>query len=159
MHRIADRLYLAKCSECRVRPGPGRTLIYACGRPCESVRGPAQDLAACPAEEFAADPAAGAHVHLLGLQNSEIPHYRREDLLRGLDLIGAGLDAGEVHLLSERCESRAPSLALLWLALRARTLSRSSFAAARSDFMRLFPAYVPWPSWTIFLHQEWEQLA
>ncbi|MHB1798537.1 MAG: hypothetical protein ACYCUI_09570 [Vulcanimicrobiaceae bacterium] len=55
-------------------------------------------------------------------------------------------------------ESRAPSLALLFLAKRRSALSNSSYSAARLEFERLYPAYNPSLGIQAYLTGNWHEL-
>jgi predicted protein tyrosine phosphatase len=52
-------------------------------------------------------------------------------------------------------ESRSPSIALLYLACRAKVLSRESFLEAEEEFRRLYPAYNPRAGIRGHLQQNW----
>ncbi|NTV52872.1 MAG: hypothetical protein HGA76_07675 [Candidatus Firestonebacteria bacterium] len=149
MNKVADKLYVASCNECSADPVLGATYICCCQRPCGSFKTQA-NMPVCPI----ASPAAS--IINIPLINTEIPPYHAVEFNRYLDLLDYHLQHGEVVLVSELGESRAPSLALLWLVFRSETLSRSSFAAARMDFSRIYPRYLPWPGWIIFFEQEWD---
>jgi hypothetical protein len=61
-----------------------------------------------------------------------------------LDFIGARVRTGQVLIHCDQGHSRSPTLALLYLAKRARLLPDSSFAAANAEFFRhRYPAYFP----------------
>ncbi|MGD0654831.1 MAG: hypothetical protein ABSA16_10840 [Thermoguttaceae bacterium] len=54
-------------------------------------------------------------------------------------------------------ESRAPSLALLFIAKRLHRINGSSYENAKSEFMNLFPSYTPGLGIQIYLHQHWNE--
>ena len=54
--------------------------------------------------------------------------------------------------------SRAPSLALLFLAKRREAIAAESYAAARSAFEKLLPAYAPGEGIRRFLTDRWMEL-
>ncbi len=80
-------------------------------------------------------------------------------------LILTAMDFVEEHIASGRkvlvhCnlgESRAPSLALLYLASRARTLPICSLEAAEEEFRRLYPAYRPKSGIHEHLRLHWQE--
>ena len=149
MFKVAENLYLASCRADTQKCAPGMVFICCCQSFCAPVRFPAS----LPPGTA---PSGDTPRNFIPLANTEIPPYRAEDFNRYLDLIDQHLRQGKVVLVSEQGESRAPSLALLWMVFRGRILSRSSFAAARSDFFRIYPQYRPWPGWIIFFEQEWD---
>jgi hypothetical protein len=149
MFKVAEKLYVAGCRECSQKRAPGTTYIYCCQWPCGQSRAQAVSPT-CPAAS------GNPRQNFIRLVNTEIPNYRPEEFNQYLDLLDQHLNSGEVVLVSEQGESRAPSLALLWMVFRGRYLSKSCFAAARSDFSRIYPHYLPWPGWIIFFEQEWD---
>ena len=55
--------------------------------------------------------------------------------------------------------SRAPSIALLWLAKRAKAISSSeSYAAAAKAFLEIYPAYNPGGGIRTFLAAHWDEI-
>jgi hypothetical protein len=158
MLRLAERLYLGKCRECQLAAVRQASLLYACHWPCARARQPYAPLEACPVLTAIASGRENGRLKFFNLINTEIPNYQVSQIVHFLDLIDQRLAAADVYLIGEQAESRAPSLALLWLAFRGGHISRSSFAAARADFSRLYPGYAPWPGWVIFCEQEWDAL-
>jgi hypothetical protein len=144
LYKVAEKLYVASCRSGAL-PAPGSAVIYCCSCPPRA-----------PGPQPCSPPSGETPRHYLSLANTEIPDYRPEDFNRYLDLLDRNLQEREVVLVSEQGESRAPSLAMLWMAFRGGMLSRSSFAAARADFSRIYPRYRPWPGWVIFFNQEWD---
>ena len=55
-------------------------------------------------------------------------------------------------------ESRAPSLALLFLAKRRSVLNNGSYSAARSEFEKLYPGYKPGLGIQTYLTNKWHEL-
>jgi len=158
MIKLADKLYIGKCSHCKHSVQDTVTLIYTCHWPCSRMQNKVCSLDTCPGQENLMHGTENSRSKYLDLANMEIPRYRVEEINQYLDLIDDNLSRGDVYLISENGESRSPSMALLWMAFRGNLISRSSFAAARSDFTRIFPNYIPWPGWTIFFEQEWDAL-
>lgn len=62
---------------------------------------------------------------------------------------------GKLLIHCNQGESRAPSLALLFLAKRRFALDDRSYATARDQFTRLFPKYRPGPGIQEFLSANW----
>lgn len=158
MLKLCDKIYVGRCLECEPVLGKGYTLIYACHWPCTRLQTGAGGPSRCRARELFLTSRLSQKVHFIDLQNVEIPNYKTEDFNTYLDIIDRAIENGEAFLISEKGESRAASLGLLWMAKRGKLISRSSFTAARADFARLYPEYRPWPGWVIFYQQEWDAL-
>jgi len=54
-------------------------------------------------------------------------------------------------------ESRAPSLALLFMAKRLHRISDSSFEEAKSEFTKIFPGYTPGSGIQVYLREHWNE--
>jgi hypothetical protein len=155
MFKIAEKLYLAKCQESSFFKKNGNSLIYVCCLPCR-LQGNAVPQLACQEPEEKTEAKANYASFFLNIPNLEIPNYKPKDFIGYLDLMDERLKTSEVVLISENAVSRAPSLALLWLAFRGKLISASSYPVARADFSNLYPTYAPWPGWAIFFQQEWD---
>ena len=55
-------------------------------------------------------------------------------------------------------KSRAPSVALLFLAKCRAALSNDSYLTARSEFEKLYPGYKPGPGIQAYLRRKWHKL-
>ena len=80
-------------------------------------------------------------------------------------LFVASLDFIEQHILKRKvlihCNeglSRAPSLALLYLAKRAKVINGKSYEMAVRDFIKLFPSYRPRRGIALYLKLQWNEL-
>ena len=68
-------------------------------------------------------------------------------------------DSGKTLLIHcNQGESRAPSLALIFLAKHLRSVSNDSYASARSDFIKIFPRYLPGRGIEKYLTTNWDLL-
>jgi len=54
-------------------------------------------------------------------------------------------------------QSRAPSLAMLHLAKNLRLLDATSYGAAASEFVQLYPSYMPGRGIQVYLEQHWNE--
>lgn len=157
MVRITDQLYLGKCEDCPLVLAGNHHVLLTCHYPCDRLQ--AKKATCQPLREAmgrAGDP-GGREIAILDLLNQEIPNYRIQDFTGSLDILSRWIkDGRNVTVISEHAQSRAASLALLWMAFRQKSLSRSSYSAARADFKRIYPHYLPWPGMIIFLNQEWD---
>lgn len=98
----------------------------------------------------------------LNVVDAPIPIFRLEIFTRALDYIDAmlGEDAQGRRILLHCNEglSRAPSLALLYLAKRAELLPNDSFAVAREAFLTKYPLYAPGAGLGAFLTERWGEI-
>jgi hypothetical protein len=150
MQKITN-LYLGKCNDCPNALAGGFNVILACHYPCSRSQWGSE--LPCMVLKNSTPPERIFH---LDLPNQEIPNYKVKDFKEVLNRIHDWQKGNEVVVISEHAKSRAASLALLWLAFHEKSISRSSYGAARADFSRIYPQYTPWPGMVIFLNQEWE---
>lgn len=66
-----------------------------------------------------------------------------ETFIRILDFIEKWLPKRKVLIHCNQGFSRSPSLCLLFLAKRMRSISNKSYQAAKNDFLKIFPEYLP----------------
>lgn len=74
-----------------------------------------------------------------------------------LDFIQDKLATKKVLVHCDVGESRSPTIALLYLAKRAHTISNESFDSARSDFAKIYPNYYP-SGIRIFVRTHWQSI-
>jgi len=60
-----------------------------------------------------------------------------------LDFIDKWIGQRKVLINCDQGHSRAPTLGLLYLSKRAKSISNESFDSARNDFVKLYPNYLP----------------
>ncbi len=159
MHQIDDRLFLASSTDSQTVVQGSFAVLLVCEWPCrffeEQLGRPVSTLFQQQSEVLVGSGKPYLH---LELSNQEIPNYQARDFNDALDVIARWRQTHDVVIMSENAESRSASLALLWLAFRAKKISNSSYRAARLDFTNLYPRYVPWPGLVIFLEQWWDSL-
>lgn len=76
---------------------------------------------------------------------------------RALDFIDAWSPTKSVLINCDLGQSRSPTVALLYLAKRLKTISHQSFADARADFQRIYPAYEP-KGIAEFVELHWDEI-
>ncbi|MHB9133316.1 MAG: protein-tyrosine phosphatase family protein [Armatimonadota bacterium] len=96
---------------------------------------------------------------ILNLIDADTPKYiSAEAIDAALQFTHAALNDGDnVLILCNQGLSRAPSIALLYLARYTDAIPKASFAKAREAFEQLYPDYYPsWGMWG-FLNQNWQR--
>ena len=68
------------------------------------------------------------------------------------------MEGQKILIHCNRGESRAPSLAILYLAKHLKKISNESFDAAKQSFMQVYPLYNPGRGFNKYLNQYWESL-
>ncbi len=154
---IVERLYVGDISCCR--QGDGQlAVVHACKSPCHQR-----------AVGYSGNLDSSHPDYLWRLQPNELflnlidppkPLFKIDSFTEFLHFAARYYDAGAALLIHcNQGESRAPSLAMLFLARHLRALPQDSFAAAADAFARLYPAYAPGLGIRQFLTQHWQALA
>jgi hypothetical protein len=100
------------------------------------------------------------HLALNLIDAPEPRFFRPELFVKALDFLSEWHSQGPVLVHCNGGMSRAPSLALVYLAQRVKVLRRGSYAEAREDFTRFYRGpYTPGPGIAAFLHVRWPELA
>lgn len=163
-------LHLGTEHDCFIAVGPVRFrmappagfagVLHACKYPCHANatglpgRGDPRYLACRVSDE-----------HLtLNMIDPPTPLFSVELFQRALDFLDERLAVGPVLIHCNQGLSRAPSIALVYLAKRANSFRDygipASYALARADFTAtVFPAYAPGAGLVQFLTEHWEEIA
>jgi len=156
MIQVQDNLFVGAENDCRRGDGTW-AVVHACKHPCHVA-----------AVGYSGSLPSG-HPHYLVFESGDdlmlniidppIPLFKPE--LFAAFLSFAKHKTEERRLLLIHCnqgESRAPSLALLFLAKVAHAIPDDSYASARADFEKLFPAYRPGRGIQTYLNANWQAL-
>lgn len=156
MIEVYPRLNVGDEMSCRAG-SPELAVVHACKSPCHQR-------------------AVGYHGNLPALHQHYLSLERRDDLFLNLidppkplfrlesfdcflAFAAARYDSGSALLIHcNQGESRAPSLALLFLAKRLRTIPAESFWKAKEAFARLYPAYRPGTGIRQFFADHWAEI-
>jgi predicted protein tyrosine phosphatase len=79
-------------------------------------------------------------------------------ILATLNFIEKNIQSKKVMIHCNQGLSRAPTLALLFLAKRAKIINNKSYQKAKEDFLKLFPNYQPGTGIQIYLTTYWNKL-
>lgn len=98
------------------------------------------------------------HRLILNLVDAPDPRFIPKEIMdAALDFVDGSLRSGcRVLVHCNLGESRAPSIALLYLAAFTTVIPSPSFAEAESAFRLLYPAYNPSPGIRGFLKENWQ---
>lgn len=153
MLELRERLYIGDLGDC-VEGGDGWAVVHACRHPCYRM---------AAASLQTAEPRGSALVVgddlYLDLIDPPQPLFELAPFAVFLDFAEQHRRRGERLLI--HCNqglSRAPSLALLFLAKRSGELPGSSFEAAREAFTARLPSYAPGAGILSFLTDRWHEL-
>ena len=157
MHQVHDRVFVGAESDC-IAASPNLAVVHACKSPCHQhavgYRGKLPNT----------------HPHYLVLERGHdlylniidppVPLFKPELFDSFLAFARHSWSAGGRLLIHcNQGESRAPTLALLFLAKHCRVIRDESFEAAAADFAPRYPTYNPGLGIRSYLTQHWLEIA
>jgi hypothetical protein len=156
MVSIQNRLFIGAIDDC-LTGTEQLAVIHACKSPChQQAVGYRGSLASSHPNYLALQ---REHDLYLNIIDPPVPLFKAETFERFLAFSRSKYDSGVSLLIHcNQGESRAPSLALLFLAKHTGALPCSSYGDARQEFERLFPAYQPGNGIRQFLARNWNEI-
>lgn len=166
--QVHDRLYVGDLEECpwAIRPAGARqfgVVVHAAKDPCHKTvvdYGGKKSLPPSHPEYLWAirshNQAPGVAMHLaLNVIDPPVPLFKAESFLKALDFIDEWIRGGGVLVHCNQGLSRAPAIACLWLAKRAKALPGDSWREAVGAFLERMPAFAPGLGIDTFLAGNW----
>lgn len=156
MYSVHERVMVGSENVCR-SGGDDLAVVHACKNPCHQK-----------AVGYSGNPDK-SHPNYLSLKNNydlylnmidpPVPLFP-DDLFRDfMAFARQAWESGAILLIHcNQGESRAPSLAMIFLAKHVKAISNESFEHARQDFVRLFRHYVPGGGIEQYLSENWRKL-
>lgn len=153
MVEVHARLFVGTEADCR-RGDDEWAVVHACKIPChQRAVGYRGSLSRAHPHYLVLE---SAHDLYLNIIDPPQPLFMRPLFTEFMRFAANHWDAGQNLLIHCNLgESRAPSLALLFLAKHIHQLEDSSFDAARQGFLRIFPHYMPGRGIQTYLRQHW----
>lgn len=162
VREVYPGLFLGNLSDCRSwlplskYPYP---MIHAAKSPCHTKAVGKRQL---PKEDpdylFTVRGSHQEHL-ILNMIDPDKPLFQIPMFSRALDFLDKWhLVEGGVVVHCNKGESRAPSLAMLWMAKRAGAISDDTFATAHREYLRSDPAYKPGAGLVEFLTEHWNEI-
>ncbi len=161
MFEVHPNLFIGSEAECpfgssgRVA-GEALAVVHACKSPChQKAVGYRGSL-----------PRAHPHYLVLEVENDlflnmidpDTPLFMPPLFERSLDFVEKHISARKVLIHCNLGLSRSPSLALLYMAKRAKAISDDSYSAAKKQFLSTFPHYQPGLGIQTYLSRNWTTL-
>lgn len=136
---------------------PDVAVVHACKDPCHR-------LAAC----YTTQSLEKSHPHYLSVERDNhlylnlidppVPLFQMESFERFFEFTDRHIPHRPVIIHCNQGLSRAPSLGLLYMAKRLDPVFGKTYADARKDFEKLYPAYAPGKGIETFLNRHWTEL-
>lgn len=155
MIKVSEKLSFSDIAGCSHDADGDMAIVHACKEPCHrhAAGYTARSLPSGHADYLAVE--RGRHLYL-NMIDPPVPLFQRESFARFFDFTDRQIAARRVHIHCNQGRSRAPSLALLYMAKRG-MIAEESYEAARAAFAEKFP-YEPGAGIAAFLEENWERL-
>ena len=156
MIEVYPNLYVGTDSDCFFDSRDDWIVVHACIYPChQKAVGYHGNLHPSHPNYHVLE--RGSHL-FLNMIDPDTPLFNPPLFDSALTFIDRYLPARKVLIHCNKGNSRAPSLALLHLAKRARVINSESYATAATDFRTKFPGYQPGLGIQIYLTEHWTQI-
>jgi hypothetical protein len=156
MFEVHPNLFIGSLSHCFYDGRDGWAVVHACKSPCHQravgYRGsiPRNHPRYLIFEK-------GNHL-FLNIIDPPQPLFMPPLFIESLNFIEKHIQDKKVLIHCNLGCSRAPSLALLYLAKRAKAMDDTSYRKAAEEFTKIYPYYQPQRGIVIYLEQNWEKL-
>lgn len=154
LHRVSDRLFFGDIDAGHRAPAD-HAVVHACKDPChKQAVGYTKTLDHTHAHYLCYE--HGPHLYL-NMIDPPLPLFKHATFTRFFAFVDQQIQQRSVVIHCNQGRSRAPSLALLYMAKRLRLLPDTDYHAARQAFEAQFP-YFPGKGIETFLSTEWASL-
>jgi len=156
MYEVAKRLFIGTERDCFYSEKNEWAVIHACKFPCHqralSYRGslPSNHPHYLTYER-------GSHL-FLNIIDPLQPLFKLPLFTASLDFIDNYIDERQVLIHCNHGLSRAPSIALLWLAKRKNAITNVSYRDAYTEFNKIYPQYQPGNGIAHYLLDHWLEI-
>lgn len=152
---VTDRLCFDDLSGCRHDDG-GLSFVHACKEPCHRHAAGYQQRSLESQHQHYLSVEKPHHLYL-NLIDPPVPLFKLQSFALFFDFVDREIAIRPVLIHCNKGESRAPSLALLYMAKRLRLLPDDSYQTAADAFSACFP-YKPGKGIAAYLQEKWNDL-
>ena len=155
MKEVYERLFIGSESEC-FNHREGWAVVHACKSPCHQ-RAVGYRGSLKPTHPNYLFLERGNNL-FLNIIDPPGPLFKKKTFTKFLQFSRQHWKEGKNVLIHcNLASSRAPSLALLFLAKEIGSISNESYDKAKIDFMKIYPAYSPGRGIQIYLRNHWDE--
>jgi hypothetical protein len=153
MRKVHERVYVGSDDDCKVT---GFATVHGCKTCHTNAVGYTGSLPSTHPNYLSLERGGQLYLNLI---DPVLPLFKVEIFKVFLEFAKREYE-GKAALLTHCNQgfSRGPSLALLFLAKGLGAMNDDSFAAAREDFLKVYPAYNPGKGIEQFLTEHWEEI-
>ena len=156
MFKIDERLFIGNDTEC-FQNSDGWVTIHACKSPChQNAVGYKGSLPSTHPNYLVFESGNNLFLNLI---DPPTPLFMKQSFDVFFKFAEKKYNDGKTLFIHcNQCESRAPSLALLFLAKKIKKINNESYQVARSEFQKIYPFYNPGQGIKDYLGKNWNFL-
>lgn len=154
MIEVFPNLFVGREEDCNRRMLYSLATIHACKDPCHRKAVGYTKRSLPRTHPYYLCKLIGFDLYLNIIDPDE-PLFMSPLFLKSLDFIEKHIGERKVLVHCNLGESRAPSIALLYLSKRAKAISDEGFDCAKSDFRQRYPSYKPGLGIQSYLRANW----
>lgn len=156
MQTVYERLIVADVTACR-RGDDRLFVVHACKSPChQNAVGYKGSLLKTHPNYLSLKQGSDLYLNII---DPPVPLFPNDLFTTFFAFAGPAWNEGRTLLIHcNQGESRAPSLALLFLAKQLKVISNDSYAQARAEFSAMYPRYAPGKGIETYLRDNWRSL-
>jgi len=159
MIKIYDSLFVGNESDCFYDNKPNWAVIHACKSPChQRAVGYRGNLNKNHPNYLIFEKENHLFLNMVDMDMPLSHEFTEPIVSAALGFIEKNIKSKNVLIHCNEGQSRAPALALLFLAKRKNIISNENYQKAKVEFIRLFPNYQPGRGIEIYLINYWSQL-
>lgn len=156
MIKVHDRVFVGDDADCRAAQRADITIVHACKTCHQAELKYTGSLSSVDTKYLSHE---RDNELFLNLIDPPVPLFKLQSFEIFLQRTSAHYAAGESILIHcNKGQSRAPSLALVFLSKRLGVIGNGSYARAREDFEALYPSYEPGKGIETFLTEHWQEI-
>ncbi|PNE20221.1 hypothetical protein V511_09970 [Mesotoga sp. Brook.08.YT.4.2.5.1] len=156
MTKVHDRLYVGSEADC-FHSRPGWAVVHACKHPCHVIAvGYKGSLPKNHPNYLSLERGANLYLNIV---DPDIPLFMPQTFVDFMNFAKKHYSEGMNLLIHCNLgESRAPSLALLFMAKGLHVISDRSYEEARKEFQLIYPEYMPGLGISTYFTDNWNEL-
>lgn len=164
MFKAMDKLYIGNDNDCNYtvnisdQPEFQWATIHACKTCHQRALGYKGNMDSNDHHYIVFEKLDNLFLNIVNMEQPLLAQYALPIFKAALDFIERKIVTCDVLVHCNKGESRSPSIALLYLAKRAKLISSDNFQNARQEFLKIVPHYSPCKGIEYFLTNHWDEI-
>lgn len=160
MKEVHPSLFVGNEQDCVATKGNADwTIVHACKHPChQNAVGYSGSLPSGHPDYLIHKKDQNLYLNMVDMDRKQKHEYMEPIVSSTLDFIGNYIDSYKVLVHCNEGESRAPALAMLYLAKRKDAIRKETYAEAKQDFQEIYSRFDPSRGINLYLQDYWQEL-